>query len=452
MDRAERSRQAPLWLSVVSVTLIVAAVIAALAATQRLSLRGFGGASNNALSAPQYISTDSTAGLLNPQGAAFSPDGARLAVIGDFSPCHQLIPGLPRCGHGLAIYDGHTGKLMQASPIEPLLGVTIPDDSSRLARGSGGFVILTDLGWSPDSVWIAMVYTVFDTPVPTSPDNMLDSGLLLINPQTGATRVIRGDSGYFDSIEGSSPTRPIWHLSSGGETAGFTPAPGLIYSWSAAGLPTPTLPLRSPLDTLPATASVGYPVGLPDGGAPFTIWQPGLILGPGSTPNGGGRSEFVTSFVSWSSDGQNVGTFTLGLSLPTPMRAESVVSASQGTPVPSVLQPATLPATPPRDVALARVQEAVGQYGWALVGWNPAGDTLASVVCFARIGESLELRDAASGAVVGAAPLRLQPGDPGCADNATTNLTMTWAPDGSIVVLLDRTSSTLTLWRVRRAA
>jgi len=54
--------------------------------------------------------------------------------------------------------------------------------------------------------------------------------------------------------------------------------------------------------------------------------------------------------------------------------------------------------------------------------------------------------------VVGSAPLRLEPGDPGCSDSAATNLSMTWAPDGSAIVLVDRTTSTVTMWRVRRAA
>src|SRR6185312_5990418 len=106
MDRADRPpRQSPLWLSVISVALIIMAVIAALAATQRLTFSIFGAPARDALASAISISTDTTVGLMQPQDAAFSPDGTRIAVIGAFTPCTQLTQGLARCGHGLAIYN-----------------------------------------------------------------------------------------------------------------------------------------------------------------------------------------------------------------------------------------------------------------------------------------------------------------------------------------------------------
>ncbi|MGH2505527.1 MAG: hypothetical protein ACRDID_23695, partial [Ktedonobacterales bacterium] len=63
MDRADRPpRQSPLWLSVISVALIVTAVIGALAATQRLTLSIFGAPARDALTSPISISTDTTVG------------------------------------------------------------------------------------------------------------------------------------------------------------------------------------------------------------------------------------------------------------------------------------------------------------------------------------------------------------------------------------------------------
>ncbi len=448
MDRADRPpRQGPLWLSVISVALIVAAVIAALAATQRLTSSIFGAPVLNALTSSLTISTDTTAGLLQPQDAAYSPDGSRIAVIGAFTPCYQLAPGLTRCGHGLAIYDSHSGALIQVSPIEPLLGVTSPDDAAA-SHSAAAYVQLHALGWSPDSAWFAMVYTVFDTANPSSPDDMLDSGLLLINPQTGATRIIRGDSGYFSVLNGGAAARPVWHIRNGAETVGFTTPPGVIFAWGANGLPYPTLPVRTSLSELPANAGAQYPVGAPDGSAPFTIWQPGIVIGPGSAAIGGGRSAFVTTFASWSADGAHVSDITEGLTLPTPVQADSAVSASAGTPGPAIVEPATMPAAPARDVALAHVQEAVGAYGWALVAWNPAGTALASVTCFSHTGQTLELRDTASGAVVGSGALTLGANDPGCQDANATNVSMMWAPDGSKLLTVDRSSSTLTIWTI----
>lgn len=452
MDRADRPpRQSPLWLSVVSVALIVAAVIGALAATQRLTIGIFGSPALDALSSPLRIATDTTAGVIEPREAAFSPDGGRIAVIGSFAPCAQVTPGLPRCGHGLAIYDSHTGNLVQVSPIEPLLGVTTPPDSLAKTHGSGGYVHLSALGWSPDSAWFAMVYSVFDTPTPTTPDDMLDSGLLLISPQTGATQLIRGDSGYFSSLGGASSAHPIWSLDNGAEIVGFTPAPGIVYTWGANGTPQPTVAVRGALHELPTNAGARYPVGEPDGAAPFTIWQPGVVIGPGSAAVGGGRSAFVTTFSSWSANGNYVGQMTAGVAIPTPVRADAAISAPAGTSGPTIAEPSTLPATPARDVALARVQESVGAYGWASVAWNPAGTALASVTCFARRGQALELRDTASGALIGSAPLRLGVYDPGCRDATNSNLSIVWSPDGSQLLMADGAASTLTLWRVGKS-
>ncbi|HEX8728105.1 MAG TPA: hypothetical protein VF739_05765 [Ktedonobacterales bacterium] len=451
MDRADRPpRQSPLWLSVISVALIIMAVIAALAATQRLTFSIFGAPARDALASAISISTDTTVGLMQPQDAAFSPDGTRIAVIGAFTPCTQLTQGLARCGHGLAIYNSATGAIVQMSPVEPLIGVTTPDVSELRTHGTDGYVAVRGLGWSPDSVWFAMAYTVFNTPNPTLPDSMQDSGLLLLNPQTGATQIIRGDTGYFDSLDGATTAHPVWHITRGNQTAGYTTAPGVIFAWGADGLPFPTVGEKSSLSELPANAGARYPVGQPDGSAPFTIWQPGLVIGPGSAGVGGGRSVFMTTFTSWSADGAHATTLTEGVTLPTPVKALSTVSAPSGTAGPSITEPASMPAIPARDVALAHVQEAVGAYGWAEVAWNPAGSALASVTCFARQGQAVELRDTASGSVIGSAKLKLSAGDPGCSDSTAANLGLTWSPDGGKLLVTDANANTLTIWSISK--
>lgn len=451
MDRADRPpRQSPLWLSVISVALIVMAVIGALAATQRLSLSIFGAPARDALTSAISISTDTTVGLMQPQDTAFSPDGSRIAIIGAFTPCTQLKQGLARCGHGLAIYNSATGAIVQMSPIEPLIGVTTPEVSELRAHGTDGYVAVHGLGWSPDSVWFAMAYTVFNSPTPTSPDAMLDSGLLLLNPQTGATEIIRGDTGFFDSLGGATTAHPVWHITSGNQTAGYTTAPGVIFAWGADGLPLPTVGAHSSLSELPANAGARYPVGQPDGSAPFTIWQPGLVVGSGSAGVGGGRSVFVTTFTSWSADGAHATTLTEGVTLPTPVKALSAVSAPSGTAGPAIAEPTNMPAVPARDVALARVQEAVGAYGWAEVAWNPAGSALASVTCFARQGEDVELRDTTSGSVIGSARMKLSDGDPGCSDPTASNLSLLWSPDGGKLLVTDAAANTLTIWSVSK--
>lgn len=449
MERDDKPpRQGPLWLSVVSVALIVAAVIVTLAATQRLKFNGPGSTAPNAFHAVHTISTEATANLRNPRDAAFSPDGLHIAVIGDLTPCHQITPGLPRCGHGIAVYESQSAKLARMLPVESLLGVTIPSDADMPLSGTDGYVFLSGLGWSPDSNWFAAVYTVFDTATPDSPDDVSDSGLLLVNPQTEATRIIRGDSGYFGPLGGRPANNPIWDIKARYQTLGFNPQPGVVFAWGNNGLPVTTQPVTASLSELPANAGARYPVGQPDGLAPFTIWQPGVVIGPGSSSVGGGRSEFLTTFPSWSADGAHAGLLALGASLPTPSRAESNTRAGYGVGRPTLSAPAVLPAIPTRDIALARVQEDVGAFGWAEVAWNPAGTTLASITCFARNGSTVEARDTASGTVVGSAQLKLIASDPGCRDATVGNLRMAWAPDGSQLLVSDTAAASVTLWTV----
>jgi hypothetical protein len=294
-----------------------------------------------------------------------------------------------------------------------------------------------------------MVYSAFDTPTPSSPDDMLNSGLLIINPQTGAARVIRGDSGYFAALVGAPSAHPIWWLGAEpSEISAFMPEPGLIYAWGGNGLPFPTVTLKSSISELPANAGARYPVGAPGSSAPFTFWQPGLVIGPGSAGLGDGRSAFVTTFASWSSDGEHLGEITAGAALPTPVKAGGALSAPAGTAGPAIPEPPNMAEAPARDIALTHIQEAVGAYGLASVAWNPAGTLLASVTCFASAGGTLQIRDTASGALVGQAPLDFGVRDPGCRDSTNTNLRMTWAPDGSTLASSDRAASTVTLWRI----
>lgn len=450
MERVEASpKQGPLWVSIISVALIVAAVIGALAATQRLTFSIFGSPVANVLSSRLSIATDASAGILAPQGASFSPDGAYIAVVGVYTPCQQASSELPRCGHGLAIYDGRTGDIIQVSPIEPIIGVTTPPDASTPTHGSDGYVALTSLGWSPDSASFALIYTVFDTPTPTSPDFMLDSGLMLINPLSGVTRIVRGDSGYFSAFGAAAGAHPVWRLDNGAETLDVAPAPGIIYAWGRDGLPYATQPVRSSLDTLPPTAGSRYPVGQPDGAPPFTLWQPGTLIGGGSAGVGADQSVFVATFPTWSAKGDHLGLLTVGATLPTPIRAQAAISANSGVSAPTVDLPAMLPAIPPRDSALTHLQEAVGEYGWADIAWNPTGTALASVVCFAQRGQTLEVRDTASGAVIGSAALNLAKSDPGCRDNANANLRLMWSPDGQRLLVSDRDAAALTIWTAR---
>lgn len=453
MSRADGTvRQAPVWVSVVSVVLIVAAVAGALFALQHLSTTSGGAGGQGALGAKTTLDIGFVAGLAEPQGASYSPDGASIATLGVFTPCEPTPRQLSPCSHGLAIISALTGDLTRLSPIEPLLGIEPSADPA-----SGPYVSLYGVGWTPDSAWFGVIYSVFHTPRPATPDNLDDSGLLLINPHTGAVTIIRGDSGYFATNGGSSADRPIWNTQRRNQSVPAQLMPGLAYSWPNTNVPAAVDPEPGAVARLPDIAGSFSPVGNPNGVGPYTIWQPGVLIGPGSAGLGGQRSAFLTTFSAWSDTGARVGVFTAGVSLPTPDQAMGIISAPASVGKPALLPPDTYIVAPSRDLALTSVQDRIGAYGWAQIAWNPDGSILASVTCYTRHGETLDLRDTVSGSILGQADLELANSDPGCRELGQNralgayphpNLNIAWSPDGHQLALVNAFADTLTIWPV----
>lgn len=453
MDRhRDSTRQAPLWISIIAVVLIVGAV-ATLTALQRLPANGSAGVGLGALGVATTMDISYSTGLAQPEGVSFSPDGARIATIGVFTPCPLSPHQLTSCLHGLAIFNAVTGNLIRLAIIEPLLNL----ENSAPSSQSGPFISVYGVGWTPDSKWYGLIYSVFDTSKPTTPVDLQDSGLLLINPSTGAVNNIRGDSGYFTSLGGLAADHPIWDTQRPNQHSPTSLAPSLLYSWPDSTIPQALDPVLSPLIRLPGNADSFAPIGNPDGQSPFTIWQPGTLIGPGSWGLSGQRSAFITTFPAWSNEGERVGVFTAGVSLPTPTRALGIVSAPANVGSPHVTPPDSFISTPARDMALTRVQESIGAYGWAQIAWSPNGAILASITCFARQGETMELRDTLSGALLGRSSLTLSTSDPGCRDLGQTqkmgayphpNLTIAWSPNGRQLVLADTAAATLTIWQI----
>jgi hypothetical protein len=358
----------------------------------------------------------------------------------------------------VAIFDSATGRLERSIPLGPLM---------RAAAVRGGanheHVAYSGLGWSPDGQHVAVVFTDFGDRS-AAPENVLDSGLLLLDVAAGTHSIMRGDSGFFAAASGVSDGFPVWHLGQQVVLPAFLPESGLAYAWSMDGAPYPILPLHDALDQLPINAGPRYPVGAPDGGPRFTIWQPGLEIGSGGGADAG-QATFVSAFPAWSPDGSNLTLLVAGVALraasiggqmggSTTMRQE-LQAAALMPPLPS---PPVLPLVPPRDAALAAVQVEVGNVGWAVVGWNPSGSLLASINCVAPSDQRMELRDTATAQVLASDHLNLAAGDPGCrgSPNATVvggypslGLSLAWSPVGSQVLLCDRAGNALTLYQIR---
>lgn len=455
MDSRNGTRNGSLWISIVSVFLIVGAVAVALATLQQLPANGSDAAGQGALVEGVTLDISYMTAISQLQGVWYSPDGTRIATLGVYPPCSVKPDQLPACDHGLAIIDAHgTHATERVLPIEFSLGIQSND------RTGNEYVSLYGLGWTPDSAGFGLIYSVFSTPTPQTPNDLLDSGLLLENFNTGQATIIRGDTGYFAALGGLAPDHPIWNIPHEQEQPTLPLTPALAYTWNDTDMPQPAAPAPGPLTKLPPVADSFAPIGSSGGKSPFTIWQPGILIGPGSARLAGQRSAFITTFTAWSNgtanSGQRVGVFTVGVSLPTPAAALSIGGAPANVAAPSLPQPDSLMSAPARDAALTNVLKRIGAYGWALVAWSPAGDALASVTCYDQHGETLELRDTQSGDIIGQQTLPQSHSDPGCRDLAQpqkfgayphANLEMAWSPDGSQLALVDSSSATITIWR-----
>ncbi|MBF6589220.1 MAG: hypothetical protein IVW57_01660, partial [Ktedonobacterales bacterium] len=453
---------AGVWIPLGAVVVIVAGMIG-LAAITRLGPRA--ATSPGALLAPRRISTFATARMACPTSAAFSPDGTRILVLGTLGACAPTEAAPSRATatpapHAAALYESASGRLLKLIRLEPLLGLGA---AATPGAPSAGAVSFFGLGWSPDGTSAAFAYTAFDATARLTADHVLDSGLLLLDLTRGGGTIIHGDSGFFAPLGGGGGGFPIWHIAQGTETPTFTPLPGLTYTWGHGSQPAPIKVIRGALAQLPIDAGPRYPVGDPAGGATFSIWQPGLLVGPGRTTLGGGRAVFLTAFSSWSPDSAQVTLMTAGAALP--LAADERADDPAATPGDLALPlptPAILARAPARDTALDAVRRQIGGDGWALVAWNPLGTLLASVTCQDTSTATLALRETGSRLVASAVSLPLSgSGEQGTCASAVSAmsgpptgaypsapLALLWSPRGDRLLVRDRAAGTITLWPV----
>jgi hypothetical protein len=454
--QARSTNPAGVWLALVLVMFVVAG-LAGIAVLGHASTRT--GAAAGALLAPTRISTPIAAGLSCPTDAEFSPDGARIIVVGTLGPCDSAVEHAGHLTlHAGAIFDARSGALVRLIQLEPLLGLSTASQPVWLRPASVHFF---SLGWSPDDQHVAITYTVFDSATRLTPDHLLDAGLLVVDTRSGTATIIHGDSGYFATV-GATTGFPVWNVATGTEISASAPAElGLTYSWANKSAPAPLAQITGTVSRLPRDAGAHSPVGNPTGGTTFTIWQPGIVAGPQRTSLGGGHAVFLTDFATWAPDGVRVTYLSAGVTLPSPQAPSSrdTSPAAATLPLPT---PTGVAQAPARDAALDAVQRQVGAGGLAQVAWNPSGNLLASIACHQAVGsETVVIRDAANGNVLSSASLALGPQDASCGalsatdrDGAFPNLPLTlqWTPGGDALLVCDRAGGMLTVWPVAHGA
>jgi len=475
-DQTDMRTRIHLWVTLLVALAVVAGVGSTLIAA-RLAPGSSGSSVESLVDGVLHLSTLSDAHLLCPRDIAFSPDGSRIVVLGLLAPassassspipsaCPSAANGtaaIDASGYAATIFESATGQIARTFPLDPLV-LTATGDGTAAAPHLA-HVTYSGLGWSPDGTLIAFVFTEFGGSGQRTPENVVDSGLLLVDVASAAPTVLRGDSGFFAMANGVSSGFPVWHLKDSSELPSFIPDPGLGYAWNADGTPYPNLPLHDSLSQLPIAASARYPVGIPDGGPRFTIWQPGLVVGSIGDEMDSPTITFVSAFPAWSPDGAHVALMVTGVTLsndggaPMMGRTAAMRHAREPTIPPPMPIPSSLPLVPSRDAALAAVQEAVSDQGWALVGWNPSGSLLGSINCFAARDQALEVRDTATGGLLATEPLDQVPGDLGCRDTPdpsvvgaypSLGLSLAWSPQGDRLLTADRATGVLTLYHIR---
>jgi dipeptidyl aminopeptidase/acylaminoacyl peptidase len=228
------------------------------------------------------------------------------------------------------------------------------------------------------------------------------------------------------------------------------PSPATTYTWGEQGQVSGT-----PVLTASATSAIlpAGPVGNPDGGSSFSIWQPGLVSGQISDAMRQAKlppiPTFSTSFLAWSPDGQYV----------LDVIAQDWRLNSPQTPVPSAasLQATGLagaPVLPARDAIAADLSSQTPAHvhnpfgvsrseAGAALAWSPSGRYVALLE---RIGPASsvvnpnQLRVVVFDTATAKPLVTLNPevaANPNYRDTVGGYTSLRWSADGSHLLLFD---------------
>jgi WD40 repeat protein len=375
---------------------------------------------------------------LNPQGdglfcatqIAWSPDSARLAVLGNAENCSGSASG--RTPGLILVYAVPSGKLIQT--LHPDTAVlALPVIARKVAGNSaaGGLIstlTYNTLTWTPDNQAILLNFDLELLPS-ASLNNCCTSiyGLLRLDTTDPSRTKVWLDSNplYLAPLE-------RWNLVSGAVDTPPAPARATAYRWNAAGILTPARP-------------AGQAIGTPDGGNTFTVWQSGMLLFATKSDKATESTTVLAQDVAW-------------LSYVSPISPDGLYFYPDLTYSGSLVPPSTQhaaadePVFAPHDQALVELAQQMmrtpspSQNINALVAWRPDGSYLAAL---APDGESpnpaaltISIYDTASGKLV----KQVKPNFTGLTGNQGGNTELLWSPDGSHLLLLDNLYGVITIW------
>jgi hypothetical protein len=400
-------RRAPSWLGPTVSGIVLLAVVAVVVARLALSTPRAPD-KQTSTTADSPLALDPAAyGMACVEGAAWSPDSAKIAILGTRQSCAESNPDnfYPTVVVIVNAKNGQSLNSLQPDAMVlnhfhlhmPQAGAQIigPDSSGADGDLIQPGVLYDSPVWSPDGKSVALPFSFAYLATPPGGGSLATQRITVSGCYVSAVTGAAGGSGavaFGVTLNQDLPYVAEWNVKTGkpvvsstslgpamqeGTTAQLEPA-SLRYSWRSDG----SLAGSGALTTTkpPAPASLG-PVGNPDGGASFTVWQ-GMDVQVDAdipqNPQAPAAFRAESHFLAWSPDG----TYLLSASY-----AWRVQPSKQ--PIPSATQlqrvgAADLPYMPIRDAAMdAMLSPQPGTHPNTFPSntftWSPDGKMLAAI-------------------------------------------------------------------------
>jgi hypothetical protein len=392
------------------------------------------------LGAARILTLDLAAtGGFCPSAMAWSPDGARLAVLVQRKNCvvsAGAVPIITIAPDVVLIYDARNGKLLAS--LDPFQAISATQAT-----------LAPLLSWSPDGSLLALPITVFSHTA---------SGSMAYQPSVELLPVAGGKGRLLSSTPTTADDAPavIWNVETGtvAQTLNLPLPVAASYRWANDGH---IMPVKA--QATPSATFSGSPVQQV-GSQTFSFWQPGAIVRIRAHTDQGAldMDVYTASAILWSPDGRYVAPYlALGA---VPLTAEDAEKLYGVAPhVCSTVGVAPCAATQPdypdrafQHIAQQGVPATIQGNNSIPLAWRPDGKVLATVLPCTGCQSGF---DAANGRVrlslldtsTGATSKTLDAATPHSTDIAwPLYADLLWSPTGHQLAFEDTMSSQITIW------